>query len=37
MATKLLKVSSPHIKLPLNYLYNKTVSKGIYPDRLKSG
>jgi hypothetical protein len=32
---KILKISSPFITSPLNYIYNKALSKGIFPDILK--
>jgi hypothetical protein len=33
--TKLLKLCSPYISSPLNYICNRTLATGIFPDRLK--
>jgi len=35
ISTKLLKLSSPFILSPLTYICNKSLSLGIFPDRLK--
>jgi Notch-like protein len=35
ISTKILKISSPFISSPLNYICNKVLIKGIFPDRLK--
>jgi hypothetical protein len=35
ISTKILKISSPFISSPLNYICNKVLVKGIFPDRLK--
>jgi Notch-like protein len=35
ISTKILKISSTFIISPLNYICNKVLFKGIYPDRLK--
>jgi hypothetical protein len=35
ISTKLLKISSPLISSPPNYICNKVLTKGIFPDRLK--
>jgi hypothetical protein len=35
ISTKILKIRSPFIISPLNYICNKALSKGIFPDRLK--
>ena len=35
ISTKILKISSPFIISPLNYICNKALFKGIFPDRLK--
>ena len=32
ISTKLLKISAPFISLPLNYICNKVITKGIFPD-----
>jgi hypothetical protein len=32
---KLLKISSPFVSSPLTYICNKSISLGIFPDRLK--
>jgi hypothetical protein len=33
--TKILKISSPFISYPLNYIWNKILFCGVFPDRLK--
>jgi len=33
--TKILKISSPFISWPLNYIRNKIILWGVFPDRLK--
>jgi hypothetical protein len=35
ISTKLLKISSCFISLPLTYICNKSLSSGIFPDHLK--
>ena len=35
ISTKILKIRSSFMSLPLNYVCNETVSTGILPDRLK--
>jgi hypothetical protein len=35
ISTKLLKISSSFISSPLTYICNKSISLGIFPDRLK--
>jgi hypothetical protein len=35
ISTKLLKISSSFISSPLTYICNKSLSSGIFPDRLK--
>ena len=35
ISTKLLKLSSPYILSPLTHICNKSLSSGIFPDRLK--
>jgi hypothetical protein len=35
ISTKLLKISSCFISSPLTYICNKSLSSGIFPDRLK--
>ena len=35
ISTKLLKISSPFISSPLNYICNVVLIKRIFPDRLK--
>lgn len=35
ISTKLLKISSPFTRSPLNYICNKTLSTGIFHDQLK--
>jgi PHD/YefM family antitoxin component YafN of YafNO toxin-antitoxin module len=35
ISTKLLKITTPCISSPLNYICNKVLTKGISPDRLK--
>jgi hypothetical protein len=32
---RVLKLSSPYISSPLNYIYNKIMQSGIFPERLK--
>jgi len=33
-STELLKITAPFISSPLNYICNKVITKGIFPDRL---
>jgi len=35
IATKLLKITAPFINSSLNYICNKVITKGVFPDRLK--
>jgi hypothetical protein len=35
ISNKLLKITAPVISSPLNYICNKVLTKGIFPDRLK--
>jgi len=35
VSAKLLKITAPFISSPLNYICNKVITKGIFPDRLK--
>jgi hypothetical protein len=35
VSTRILKISAPYILSPLTYIFNKTLSTGIFPDRLK--
>jgi hypothetical protein len=35
ISTRILKISAPYILSPLTYIFNKTLSSGIFPDRLK--
>ena len=35
ISTKILKISSPFISSPLNYICNKIIFLGVFPDRLK--
>jgi len=35
ISTKILKISSPSITSPLNYIRNKILFWGVFPDRLK--
>jgi hypothetical protein len=35
ISTKLLRINSPFISSHLNYICNKVVTKGIFPDKLK--
>jgi hypothetical protein len=35
ISTKLLKISSPFISSPLNYICNKTLSTGVFHDQLR--
>ena len=35
VSTGILKCSAPYILLPLTYIFNKILSMGIFPDRLK--
>jgi len=33
--SRILKVSTPYILSPVTYIFNKILSTGIFPDRLK--
>ena len=35
ITTKILKISTPFISSPLDYIYNKILFWGVFPDRLK--
>jgi len=35
ISDKILKASAPFILSPLTYIFNKVLSSGIFPDRLK--
>jgi len=35
ISTKILKISGPHISSPINYICNKMLFWGVFPDRLK--
>jgi hypothetical protein len=35
ISTKILKISCPFISSPLNYIRNKILFLGVFPDRLK--
>jgi hypothetical protein len=35
ISSRILKVSSTHVLSPLTYIFNKILSTGIFPDRLK--
>ena len=35
ISIKILKTSAPFILSPLTYIFNKIISKGIFPERLK--
>jgi hypothetical protein len=35
ISIRLLKMSAPFILSPLTYIFNKILSKGIFPERLK--
>ena len=35
IASRILKISTPYILSPLTYIFNKILSPGIFPDRLK--
>jgi len=35
ISTEVLKITAPFISLPLNYICDKGINKGIFPDRLK--
>jgi hypothetical protein len=35
ISTRILKISAPYILSPLKYIFNKVLSTGIYPERLK--
>jgi hypothetical protein len=35
ISTRILKMSAPHILSLLTYIFNKILSTGIFPDRLK--
>ena len=35
ISTKLLKIPAPVLSWPLNYICNKVITKGVFPDTLK--
>jgi len=35
ISNKVLKITAPFISAPLNYIRNKVITKGVFPDRLK--
>jgi Notch-like protein len=35
ISTKILKLSAPFISSPINYICNRMLSQGVFPDRLK--
>jgi len=35
ISTKILKISCPSISSPINYIHNKMLFWGVFPDRLK--
>ena len=35
VSTRILKISAPYILSPLTYIFNKALTTGIFPDRLK--
>jgi hypothetical protein len=35
ISVKILKISSPFVLSPLTYIFNKALSSGVFPDRLK--
>lgn len=35
ISPKILKISANYISSPLTYIYNKAISKGVFPDKLK--
>ena len=35
ISTRILKVSAPYVLSPLTFIFNKILSSGIFPDRLK--
>ena len=35
ISTRILKISAPYILSPLTYTFNKVLSTGIFPERLK--
>ena len=35
ISTRILKMSAPYILSPLTYIFNKILSTGVFPDRLK--
>jgi hypothetical protein len=35
ISSRILKVSTPYVLSPLTYIFNKILSTGIFPDRLK--
>jgi hypothetical protein len=35
ISTRILKASTPYVLSPLTYIFNKILSTGIFPDRLK--
>jgi hypothetical protein len=35
ISSGILKISAPYVLSPLTYIFNKTLSRGIFPERLK--
>jgi len=35
ISSRILKVSAPYVLSPLTYIFNKILSAGIFPERLK--
>jgi hypothetical protein len=35
ISSRILKVSTPHVLLPLTYIFNKILQTGVFPDRLR--
>ena len=35
ISSRILKASTPYVSSPLTYIFNKILSTGIFPDRLK--
>jgi len=35
ISTRILKISTPYVLSPLTYIFNKILSMGVFPDRLK--
>jgi hypothetical protein len=35
ISTKILKISAPYVLSPLTYIFNRVLSTGVFPERLK--